>query len=84
MEVATLVAVGDLEDIRVLVNRLEIHMRSLVENVDFALGDEEAVKFGIEEMKKKLGEFMRSVDRLGKQKASKLVGGEGRGEACWV
>lgn len=67
MQVGTVVAISDLDGIRVLVDRLEIHISSLVQNADFALRDEEAVKFGIEEIKKKLGEFMKGVEDLGKQ-----------------
>jgi len=67
MQVGTYVAISDLDSIRVLVDRLEIQISSLLQNVDFALRDEEVVKFGIEEIRKKLGEFMKGIEDLGKQ-----------------
>ncbi|XP_077224321.1 UPF0496 protein 1-like [Tasmannia lanceolata] len=65
MQVGTFVAIKDLDSIRVLVDRLENEINSLLENADFALKDEDAVKFGIEEIKKKLGLFMKSIEDLG-------------------
>ncbi|KAJ6808345.1 putative UPF0496 protein 1 [Iris pallida] len=67
MYVGTYVAITDLDSIRLLVDRLEVQISTLVQHVDFALGDEEAVKFGIEEIKKKLEVFMKSVEDLGEQ-----------------
>ncbi|KAJ1394973.1 hypothetical protein SESBI_33798 [Sesbania bispinosa] len=67
MQVGTYVAIKDLDNIRVLVNRLEIEIESLKQNVDFAIEEEEAVKVAIEEIKKKLGVFMKNVEDLGVQ-----------------
>ncbi|KAK2978344.1 hypothetical protein RJ640_016446 [Escallonia rubra] len=66
MQVGTYIAIKDLDSIRVLIDRLEIEIESLLHNVDFAL-EEEAVKIAIEEIKKKLGVFMKNVDDLGVQ-----------------
>ncbi|KAF8409907.1 hypothetical protein HHK36_002426 [Tetracentron sinense] len=57
--------INDLKTIQVLVDRLEIEIESLLQNADFSLREEEAVKFGIEEIRKKLGVFMKSIDDLG-------------------
>ncbi|XP_004498189.1 UPF0496 protein At4g34320-like [Cicer arietinum] len=67
MVVGSYVAIKDLDNIRVLVNRLEVEIESLQENVDFAIEEEEAVKVAIEEIKKKLGVFMKNVKDLGAQ-----------------
>ncbi|KAJ4967415.1 hypothetical protein NE237_019264 [Protea cynaroides] len=67
MQAGTYVAIKDLDSIRVLVDRLEIEIQTLMENADFALKEGEAVKIGVEEIKKKLGVFMRSIEDLSKQ-----------------
>ncbi|GMH02743.1 hypothetical protein Nepgr_004582 [Nepenthes gracilis] len=66
MQVGTYVAIKDLDNIRVLIDRLEIELESLLKNADFAI-TEEAVRLGIEEIKMKLGVFMNSVEDLGMQ-----------------
>ncbi|XP_057964217.1 UPF0496 protein At4g34320-like [Malania oleifera] len=67
MQVGTYVAIKDLDNIRVLIDRLEIEIESLLQNVEFAFVDEDAVRFAIEEIKKKLGIFMKNVEDLGIQ-----------------
>ncbi|PKU83290.1 UPF0496 protein 1-like [Dendrobium catenatum] len=67
MQVGTYVTVEDLKSIRVLVDHLEIQISYLLHCVDFALKDEEAVRFGVEGIKKKLGAFMKGVEDLGEQ-----------------
>lgn len=65
MQAGTYIAIKDLDSIRVLVDRLELELESLLNAADFALRGEEAVKFGVEEIKKKLGIFMQSIEDLG-------------------
>lgn len=67
MQVGTFIAIKDLDSIRVLINRVEAEVSSMVDRVEFAERDEEAVKFGVEEIKKKLENFMKSVEDLGEQ-----------------
>ncbi|XP_037425993.1 UPF0496 protein 1-like [Triticum dicoccoides] len=67
MQVGTFIAIKDLDNIRVLINRVEMEISSMVDCVDFAERDEEAVRFGVEEIKKKLEAFMKSVEDLGEQ-----------------
>ncbi|WVZ11360.1 hypothetical protein V8G54_015890 [Vigna mungo] len=66
MQVGTYVAIKDLDNIRVLIDRLEIEIESLLQNVEFAIEDD-AVKVAIEEIKKKLEVFMKNVEDLGGQ-----------------
>ncbi|THU72957.1 hypothetical protein C4D60_Mb04t17700 [Musa balbisiana] len=67
MQIGTCVALKDLDTLRLLVDKLEIHFNSLLENADFALRDEEAVKFAVEEIKKQMELFMNNIEDLGKQ-----------------
>lgn len=67
IQVGSYVAIKDLDNIRVLVNRLEVEIESIKKNVDFAIEEEEAVKVAIEEIKKKLGVFTKNVEDLGAQ-----------------
>ncbi|KAF8673645.1 hypothetical protein HU200_048390 [Digitaria exilis] len=67
MQVGTFIAIKDLDSIRVLINRVEVEISSMIDCVEFAEWDEEAVKFGVEEIKKKLENFMKSVEDLGEQ-----------------
>ncbi|KAE8729617.1 UPF0496 protein 1 [Hibiscus syriacus] len=66
MQAGTYVAIKDLDNIRVLVDRLEIEIEALLQNADFAI-EQEDVKIGIDEIKKKLGVFMKNVEDLGQQ-----------------
>ncbi|GAV67107.1 DUF677 domain-containing protein [Cephalotus follicularis] len=66
MQAGTYVAIKDLDNIRVLIDRLEIDIEALMQTADLVI-EEGAVKFAIEEIKKKLGEFMKNVEDLGVQ-----------------
>ncbi|XP_022136335.1 UPF0496 protein At4g34320-like [Momordica charantia] len=66
MQVGTYVAIKDMDNIRVLIDKLTVEIESLFQKADFAI-EEEAVKLGVEEMKKKLGKFMNNVEDLGVQ-----------------
>ncbi|XP_051132841.1 UPF0496 protein At4g34320-like [Andrographis paniculata] len=66
MNVGTYVTIKDLDNIRVLIDRLEIEIEGLLQNADFAI-NEEAVKLGVEEIKKKLDMFMKNIEELGAQ-----------------
>ncbi|XP_022947183.1 UPF0496 protein At4g34320-like [Cucurbita moschata] len=66
MQVGTYIAIKDMDNIRVLVGKVETEMEGMLEKAEFAI-EEEAVKVGVEEMKKKLDVFMKSVEDLGVQ-----------------
>uniref|UniRef100_A0A7N0T1Z5 Uncharacterized protein n=1 Tax=Kalanchoe fedtschenkoi TaxID=63787 RepID=A0A7N0T1Z5_KALFE len=66
MQAGTYVAIKDLENIRVLIDRLEIDIESLMGSAEVA-SDDENVKLAIAEIKKKLVSFMKNVDDLGLQ-----------------
>ncbi|XP_058069136.1 UPF0496 protein 1-like [Magnolia sinica] len=65
MWAGTFISIKDMDSIRALVDQLEIEIESLLRNADFALRDEEAVRVGIGEIKKKLGVFTTSLKDLG-------------------
>ncbi|XP_073126938.1 UPF0496 protein At4g34320-like [Henckelia pumila] len=66
MSVGTYVTIKDLDNIRVLISKLEIEIESLLKNLNFAM-NEQVVKVGVDEIKKKLVVFMKNVDELGAQ-----------------
>lgn len=65
MQVGTYIAIKDLDSIRVLVDKLDIQVESLLANAEFALSQEGAVVTVIEEIKKKQTEFLEAIDELG-------------------
>lgn len=69
MKVGTEFSIYDLETIRSLVNKLEIEIESILQNADFALGEEEeeAVKLVMLETKKRVEVFMKTIDDLSNQ-----------------
>jgi alkylhydroperoxidase/carboxymuconolactone decarboxylase family protein YurZ len=67
MQVGTFIAISDLDSIKVLTENLEIQIRSMLDNTNFVLRDIEAVRFGMEEIKRKMGVFTKSVEQLGEQ-----------------
>ncbi|KAG6436248.1 hypothetical protein SASPL_101133 [Salvia splendens] len=67
MNVGTLVTIKDLDSIRLLIDMLEIEIESLVGAAEFAMRNEGTVRVGIEEIKKKVDVFMKSVEKLGAQ-----------------
>lgn len=64
MQVGTYVSMKDLESIQALVSKVEIKVESLIQNADFALREEEVVKLAMDEIKKKLEEFMDDIQKL--------------------
>lgn len=69
MQVGTFVVIKDMDSIRLLVNKLQVEIQNLMQSADFALGSGEAdvaARFAVEEMRRKLGVFMETVDDLGK------------------
>ncbi|KAK4405248.1 hypothetical protein Sango_0531300 [Sesamum angolense] len=68
MNVGTYVTIKDLDSIRVLIDRLEIEIESLLKNAEFAvINGDEAVRVGVNEIRKKLDVFMKNIEELGVQ-----------------
>ncbi|KAJ7944341.1 UPF0496 protein [Quillaja saponaria] len=64
MQVGTYVTLKDLDSLRVLVNKLEIVIESLLHNAEFALTEEEGVKLAMDEIEKKLEVFTETIENL--------------------
>ncbi|KAL0348396.1 UNVERIFIED_CONTAM: hypothetical protein Sangu_1067400 [Sesamum angustifolium] len=68
MNVGTYVTIKDLDSIRVLIDRLEIEIESLLKNAEFAvINGDEAVRVGVDEIRKKLDVFTKNIEELGVQ-----------------
>ncbi|MBA0688349.1 hypothetical protein Goari_006147 [Gossypium aridum] len=67
MEIGSRITIYDMENIKVLISRLEIEMESLLHNADFAVREEDALKLAINEIKGKLEAFMKTIEELGRQ-----------------
>jgi hypothetical protein len=64
MCVGTYITMKDMDSIRVLVNKLEIGIDSMLQTADFALREEEVMKLAMDEIKKKLDVFMDTIQNL--------------------
>ncbi|XP_059456365.1 UPF0496 protein 1-like [Corylus avellana] len=64
MQVGTRITITDLRNIEALANKLEIEIKSILDIADFALREEDAVKLAIDEIKKKLDVFMKTIHQL--------------------
>lgn len=67
MQVGTYIQLVDLKNIRVRIEQLEIKMESMLQNADFALTNEDGVRFAIDEIKKKIETFADIIDSLSEQ-----------------
>ncbi|KAL6502529.1 hypothetical protein OROHE_024534 [Orobanche hederae] len=69
MNVGTYVAIKDLDNIRVLIRRLEVDIEAIVKNAGFANSDSAGayVKIVVDEIKKNLEVFMENTEELGVQ-----------------
>ncbi|GAB2255312.1 hypothetical protein Droror1_Dr00009090 [Drosera rotundifolia] len=64
MHVGTCVSISDLDSISRLVDRLEVRIESLLQNVDLVYKHEDAVTLVIEEIKKKVDVFNEEIEQL--------------------
>ncbi|XP_027346990.1 UPF0496 protein At2g18630-like [Abrus precatorius] len=64
MQVGTYISLKDLDNIRVLTNKLEVELESLLQNADFALRNEDVIKFAIDEIKKRIETFSETMETL--------------------
>jgi len=64
LQLGTCINLKDLDNIRILVDKLEIEIESLLTNADFALRDADILTLVIDEIRKKLNMFMEGIDNL--------------------
>ncbi|EEF37220.1 UPF0496 protein At2g18630 [Ricinus communis] len=68
LQVGTFIVIQDMDNIRILVNKLEAEIDALLQNVNIAVINEDAfeiVKIVIDDIKKKLEGFMQTIEDLG-------------------
>ncbi|KAI3500571.1 hypothetical protein L2E82_19081 [Cichorium intybus] len=66
MRMGNLIVIKDLDNIKALVDKLGIEMQGLVQNAQFAINEEEeeAVAMAVDEMKKTVNDFAKTIDEL--------------------
>lgn len=64
MEIGTYIVLKDLASIRALVDRFQVKIEELLANADFATRDEDAVVIAVEEIRKKVNDFIKTVHDL--------------------
>ncbi|KAK7252888.1 hypothetical protein RIF29_37145 [Crotalaria pallida] len=67
MQVGAYITLTDLDNIRVRIDKLEIEIESLLQNAEFALRNEDAVRLAIVEIKKKIESFSEIIECLSEQ-----------------
>ena len=65
MHAGSYIAIKDLENIRVLADQLELQIGHMVRAAGLTTGDEEAVRFAVEEIRTKLRNSTQSIEDLG-------------------
>ncbi|KAK4426308.1 hypothetical protein Salat_1399300 [Sesamum alatum] len=64
MQIGSYVVIKDLDSIRVLVDRFRVELEALLANAEFATREEEAVVIAVEEIRKKVDEFIKTIHDL--------------------
>ncbi|CAH1439603.1 unnamed protein product [Lactuca virosa] len=66
MRMGNLIVIKDLDNIKALVDKLGIEMQGLMQNAQFAIkeDEEEAVAMAVDEMKKTVNDFAKTIDEL--------------------
>lgn len=64
MQLGTYISLKDLDNIRVLTNKLELQLESILQNADFALKNEDVIKIAIDEIKKNIETFSETLETL--------------------
>ncbi|KAK7307561.1 hypothetical protein VNO77_40747 [Canavalia gladiata] len=67
MQVGSYITLVDLKNIRVRIDQLEIKIQSMLQSTDFALRNEDAVRFAIDEIKKNIDTLAETIEALSKQ-----------------
>ncbi|CAH2051313.1 unnamed protein product [Thlaspi arvense] len=67
IRIGTYISVKEMDNISVLVRKVEVEIESLLKNAEFAVTEEEkVVRLAIDEIKKKLDVFTETIEELGK------------------
>ncbi|CAI9780725.1 unnamed protein product [Fraxinus pennsylvanica] len=64
MQIGSYIVIKDLDSIRVLVDQFQIKIEALLGNADFALRQDGAVVIAVEEIRKKVSDFMKIIQDL--------------------
>ncbi|CAN6448022.1 unnamed protein product [Victoria cruziana] len=70
MQTGTYIAIKDLDNIRLLIGKLENELESILQNIDFSLREyagQDAINLSIDEINKKLTSFTKSIEELEQQ-----------------
>ncbi|ESQ50581.1 hypothetical protein EUTSA_v10022714mg [Eutrema salsugineum] len=66
IRIGTYISVKEMDNISVLVRKVEVEIESLLKNAEFAVTEENVVRLAIDEIKKKLDVFTETIEELGK------------------
>ncbi|KAL3833425.1 hypothetical protein ACJIZ3_008161 [Penstemon smallii] len=64
MQIGSYIVIKDLDNIRVLVDRFQIEIEALLGNAEFGMRGDEAVVIAVEEIKKKVDGFVKTIHDL--------------------
>ncbi|XP_010467691.1 PREDICTED: UPF0496 protein At2g18630-like [Camelina sativa] len=66
IRIGTFISVKEMDNISVLVRKVEVEIESLLKKAEFAVTEEKVVRIAIDEIKKKLDVFTDTIEELGK------------------
>ncbi|XP_010414492.1 PREDICTED: UPF0496 protein At2g18630 [Camelina sativa] len=66
IRIGTFISVKEMDNISVLVRKVEVEIESLLKKAEFAVTEERVVRIAIDEIKKKLDVFTDTIEELGK------------------
>ncbi|VVB11089.1 unnamed protein product [Arabis nemorensis] len=66
IRIGTFISVKEMDNISVLVRKVEVEIESLLKKAEFAVTEEKVVRLAIDEIKKKLDVFTETIEELGK------------------
>lgn len=64
VRIGTYISVKEMDNISVLVRRVEVEIESLLKNAEFAVAEENGVRLAMDEIKKKLDVFTDTIEEL--------------------
>lgn len=66
IRIGTYISVKEMDNISILVRKVEVEIESLLKKAEFAVTEEKVVRIAIDEIKKKLDVFTETIEELGK------------------